>query len=162
MTIPSLFVDLDGVLADFDGYFESQFGVRPNQDTYEPPGMWDLIRKHGSFYRDQPPFPNTHQFWLSLLRFHPKPIVLTGVPWSIPNVEAHKREWVNKHLGEDVNLICCKSVDKCKYGRPGDVLIDDRIKYSHHWIQMGGIFVHHTSVENSIQKVASLYPAMRL
>ena len=65
-----LFVDLDGVLADFDSYFEQCFGVRPNHDTYEPPGMWDKIRAHGKFYRNLPMMKDALELWRAVCMLH--------------------------------------------------------------------------------------------
>ena len=159
-----LFIDLDGVLADFDGHFEKCFGVRPNQDTYEPPGMWDKIRAHGNFYRELPLMPDAYDLWggVGAILFHSgpdylQPIILTGIPHSIPDVAQQKREWVADKFGKYQKVITCFSRDKHKHGRPGDVLVDDRLKYSHYWLQMGGIFVHHKSAHQTLQELAALW-----
>jgi hypothetical protein len=156
-----IFVDLDGVLGDFDGYYEKLFGVCPNQDTYEPPDMWDNIRTHGTFYRDQPLMPDALMLWEGIKKHHPSPIILSGVPWSIPDVAAHKRTWVNRNLGFFVPLICCPSREKFSYGKMGDILIDDRLKYSHLWTKMGGEFVHYTSVSTTLQALSRLFPGVQ-
>lgn len=151
---PQVFVDLDGVLADFDGYYEKLFGVRPNQDSYEPPEMWNNIRAHGNFYRDQPMMKGAYLFWADIKRLHPNPIILTGVPYLIPKAAQQKRGWVDEYFGKHVEMICCPSKDKHKYGEPGDILIDDRLKYSQYWLDMGGIFIYHTSIHNSLRELA--------
>jgi 5'(3')-deoxyribonucleotidase len=154
---PQLFVDLDGVLADFDTGFELCFGVRPNQDNYEPPGMWDLVRNHGNFYRELPMMKDAHTLMRGLLVWHPQPIILTGIPHSIPRVVEQKIAWVEEHLGNQYPVICCPSVDKHKHGRPADILIDDRLKYSKHWINMGGIFIHYQDLNTTLAAVAMAY-----
>lgn len=151
------FVDLDGVLADFDGHYEKLFGVRPNQDTYDPPDMWDNIRDNKTFYRDQPLMPDAMELWEGCKRLHVNPIILTGIPYSIPNVKKQKQEWAWEYFGHDVEIICCRSVDKYKYMKNrGDILIDDRLKYSDHWKNAGGIFILHTSSKSSLEKLARL------
>ena len=157
MIIPRLFVDLDGVLADFDKHFEDCFGVRPNQDTYEPKGMWNMIRAHGSFYRDLPPMVDALKFWNALRLCYLHPVILTGIPASILDVETQKRAWVREHLGEHVQVICTYSRLKFKYGKKGDVLIDDRLKYASLWQDMGGIFIHHTDNEQTLSHVRTIY-----
>lgn len=154
---PQLFIDLDGVLSDFDGHYEKLFGVRPNQDTYEPSNLWDNIRANKTFYRDQPMITDAEELWEGALEIHPNPIVLTGVPYSIPNVEAQKEAWVSEHLGPNVKVICCRSTDKCLHGKLADVLVDDRLKYSKFWKEMGGVFVLHTSAKASLQRLRWLY-----
>jgi len=53
-------------------------------------------------------------------------------------------------------MIACASRDKCKFAKPGDVLIDDWTKYRDLWLAMGGRFITHTSAENSIQQLKEL------
>lgn len=154
--IRQLFLDLDGVLSDFDGYYEQQFGVRPNQDTYEPPDMWDNIRKHGYFYRDQPMMPDAMDLWLGAKKLHQNPIILSGIPHSIPNVADHKRNWVDYHLGYSVELICCASASKARFGHRGDILVDDRNKYRSIWEGMGGVWVLHQSAKQSLAELENL------
>lgn len=151
-----LFLDLDGVLADFDGFYEYHFGCRlPRELTGgDPPGMWDNIRSHGSFYRSMPVLPDALTLWEGTK--HLNPIILTGVPYSqVPDAHAHKTAWVAEHFGATVPIICCKSKDKCLHGKPGDVLIDDWPRYKSLWIKMGGTFIRHTSARKSLQELSS-------
>lgn len=155
--IPQLFVDLDGVLADFDGYYEKCFGVKPDQDNYQPKSLWKDVREHGSFYRDMTPMSYAVDLWINLHRFHPRPILLSGIPHSIPDASKQKRGWVDQHLGRHVPLVCCPSVEKCEHANPGDVLLDDRLKYSKYWINMGGIFIQHLNVPHSLIALQAVY-----
>jgi hypothetical protein len=46
-------------------------------------------------------------------------------------------------------MIACRSESKRQYMRqPGDVLVDDRLKYASLWIEAGGKFVHHADPVN--------------
>ena len=90
-----LFIDLDGVLSDFDGYYEQCFGERPDRSRpSDPPGVWDNISGHGLFYASLPLMPDAFDLWRGARRCHPEPIILTGVPYSVQNAENHKRAWV--------------------------------------------------------------------
>ncbi len=151
-----IFVDLDGVLANFDGHYEKLFGVKPDQDNYLPSELWGNIRAHGQFYRTIPEMPDAGRLWMGIRRFHEHPIILTGVPYSIPDVEKHKRAWIAEMIGSHVKVICCASKDKCEHGKPGDILIDDRLKYSKYWTDMGGVFLQHTSVSNTLWQLSQL------
>jgi hypothetical protein len=153
-----LFVDLDGVLADFDAFYFSTFGVRLDRNSPgDPPGMWDNIESHGDFYGVLPLMSDALALWEGAKRIHPNPILLSGVPHSIRGAAEQKRRWVDQHLGKDVPLILCKSRDKARYGRPGDVLIDDWHRYRDLWERMGGTFVLHTSVVDSLSKTVALF-----
>ena len=151
-----LFVDLDGVLADFYGFYSTTFGVQIEQNE-NGKEFWDNVRNHGTFYRDQPLMDDALDLWHGLKKFNIDPVILTGIPRSIPNVALHKRLWVDQHISPFVRLITCRSADKKVYGMPGDILIDDRLKYSHLWVEMGGIFVHHTSAQDTLRQLAALY-----
>jgi hypothetical protein len=54
-------------------------------------------------------------------------------------------------------MICCKSSEKCLHGKPGDILIDDWTKHRQKWLDMGGIFILHTSAKSSLQALQTLY-----
>lgn len=156
MSSRQLFIDLDGVLADFFGYYETCFGIRAAPDD-NTPDFWNNIRRHKNFYRDQPLMPDAMELWEGVKQFDPSPIILTGIPFSIPNVVEHKQQWVKKYLGPFVGVICCRSKDKCVYGNIGDILVDDRIKYREYWDDMGGIFVVHTSAQDTLAQLKALY-----
>ena len=53
-------------------------------------------------------------------------------------------------------MIVCRSKDKIKFAKPGDVIVDDWTKWQHVWEKGGGIWVLHTSAANSIAKLKEL------
>lgn len=152
-----LFLDLDGVLADFDGHYERLFGHRLDRTVVDPPNLWENISTEQTFYRDLPPLPDAMELWEGVK--HLDPVILTGLPKAsrgVPLAEKHKREWVAEHFGATVSVVCCLSKDKRCHGKPGDVLIDDWAMYRHLWIAMGGIFILHTSAKNSLYALRTL------
>lgn len=149
-----VFVDMDGVLADFDTHHEAIFGIRPDKvaDNVD----WQKVRASVGFYANIPPMADMHVLWDFVGRLTPRPIVLTGVPWSVEEAPENKRGWVRKHLGADVEVRCVKSKDKCLHCRPGDILIDDWEKYRELWIGAGGRWITHTSAERSINQLLEM------
>lgn len=150
-----LFLDLDGVLGDFYGHCKTHFGEQFSCDQEDPKELFRLIREHGDFYGTQPLLPDALELWRGVRHLHP--IILSGIPHSVPGVSGQKRSWVNRHFGAEVSLICCFSRDKWKYGKAGDVLVDDRLKYSHFWTEMGGVFVLHRDARSSLQVLSTLF-----
>lgn len=148
----TLFVDLDGVLADFDaGYFQ-RFNLVADKvaDTVD----WDRVRDTPHFYRDLPPMHDAMDLWNAVKWL--SPTILTGVPSSVPEALDNKREWVTRWLG-DVPMIGCKSKDKSLHiQRPGDILIDDWEKYKHLWLERGGRWITHVSASESLKQLATL------
>ena len=59
-----------------------------------------------------------------------------------------------KRNGDNVvNVITCHSDNKYCESGPGRVLIDDRVKFGEKWNKVGGIFIHHTDTESTIEKM---------
>lgn len=148
----SVFVDMDGVLADFHRATREQLGIVTSHDGPDPPGLWDAIRKHGEFYRDLPLMPGARELWTGVRALDPKACILTGVPSSIPNVATQKRHWFWEHF-EYAPVICCASRNKRDHGKPGDILIDDREQHRALWEEMGGIWITHVSAASSLRQL---------
>lgn len=144
-----LYVDMDGVLADFDKHHEDTFGVRPckKSDNVD----WKRVRQTPNFYYNIPPMEDMLQLWEYIERY--APTVLTGVPYSVEEAEQNKQGWVAKNLGKHVPVICCPSKDKSKHCQQGDILIDDWEKYRHLWVNKGGVWITHTSAESTIREL---------
>lgn len=147
-----LFVDMDGVLADFDSGHEAAFGIRPCKQNDDVD--WQKVRAFAGFYEGLPPMPDMHDLWAYIERH--RPIVLTGVPSSVEEAPVNKRAWVRKHLGAHVEVRCCRSKDKSLHAAPGDILIDDWEKYRHLWVAKGGRWVTHRSAAESIRELRAL------
>lgn len=143
----TLFIDLDGVLADFDTAYAAITGAPPDK-TLDNVDWREVVAVPG-FYANMPPMPDAMVLWDYVSTF-PDVVVLTGVPSSVPEAAADKRAWVTKHLGAHVKMIACRSQDKAKHMKPGDVLVDDWERYRGKWLAAGGIWITHTSAASSV------------
>jgi hypothetical protein len=135
-----IYVDMDGVLADFDKHYLKTFGKVPMR----PGGVdWKAVREHKGFYQSIPQMPDLDMLWDRLYPY--KPIVLTGIPSSVAEAEAedNKREWCKRHLTPDTEIITCRAKDKHTFCQPGDLLIDDYEKHRQLWIDAGGLWITH-------------------
>ena len=150
-----VFLDCDGVLADFDRAARQIFGMesREAEDLLGEEEFWRCIRTSGKFYRDLPLLPDALELYRAVEHLHP--VILTGCPrggWSEPQ----KVAWAEQHF-PGVHVITCASRDKVLHMKhTGDVLVDDYLKYRKLWEQAGGIFVHHISAQQSIQCLREL------
>jgi hypothetical protein len=145
-----LYLDCDGVLADFDGYSEQIFGVRPVRDgSAAEKELKARMRGHGSFYRDLPLMPDARRLYEAVE--HVNPVILTGCPgggWA----ESQKQAWAAEHF-PGVRMITCKASEKRRWCKRGDVLVDDYLRYADRWRQAGGIFLHHVDTETTLARL---------
>ena len=145
-----IFVDLDGVLADFDRGYKDII----DEETFYKVD-WDIIRNTPHFFRDLELMPDAIQLWDYVKKYNP--IILTGVPYSIISSPNDKRKFVDKHFGKEVPMIACRSKDKFRYmHNTGDILIDDREELKYLWERAGGYWITHTSATNTVNQLCGL------
>ena len=150
----TIFLDCDGVLADFNGYFHSLFGMfsEEYQDRYGIGEMWKRIRFADEFFTNLPVMPDAIKLYNHVKSYDHK--ILTGCPYG-NWAPSQKLKWRDKTFPK-TEMITCLSKNKPSYGKEGDILIDDMIKAKEGWEKMGGIFIHHTSVEETIYQLKHL------
>ena len=154
-TTPSrrVFCDLDGVLCDFEAGVVKTTGLRV-EEFMSIGTMWsELARAEPGFYSSLDWMSDGRDLWAAIAVL--EPTILTGLPrgkWASPQ----KITWCARELGPDVPVITCMARDKHKHGGAGDVLIDDRIKAKEPWEDMGGLFVHHQTTEQTLRELQRL------
>jgi hypothetical protein len=149
-----LYLDMDGVLADFDKRATAILGMFPAdfEARYGAKAFWSILQDSPEFYNSFSMMIDA-PFLLDAVS-HLKPVVLTGVPlgeWAAPQ----KREWI-KRMIPGTPVITCRSKDKAQFCSPGDVLVDDRTEYKHLWEAAGGTYVVHRSAYDSIRELRHL------
>lgn len=141
-----LFLDLDGVMADFDAHFPATFGL--DHRGLADDDMWKVINAHPSYFRDMPPCEGAIEFFREIE--HLDPIILTACPKSnYAHAATQKRAWVRQHLSNKTLILPVMG------GRhkplfmhaQGDVLIDDFPTNCAAWEQAGGIAIQHTDFD---------------
>lgn len=158
-SLPHIFLDCDGVLADFDTYAEAYFGMPPREYERQvgSPKFWAELEAKGDFYRRLPVMPDAHILMEGVR--HLNPTILTGCPrgnWA----EAQKVAWAEEHF-PGVPIITCRSSDKRLHAKPGDVLIDDWNQHRSRWIEHGGVWITHTDAETSLDALWAHYPSLK-
>jgi hypothetical protein len=156
-----LFLDLDGVLADFDKGALDLLGMSAAefQERHPAREFWSRIRKAGDFYNRLPEMADARILFDAVA--HLDPIVLTGLPfgnWAAPQ----KVAWVERHF-PGTPIITTMARDKHLHMKGGkDVLVDDRTNHREAWENAGGIFVHHREARESLVQLREIYPSVTL
>lgn len=146
-----LYLDLDGVLADFDRGVEAVTGKRPDQLTTRQ--MWRALARHPDFYGTLEMMHDAQVLWEFCAPYDP--VILTGLPMGTWAPE-QKRRWVANMLGEEVRVITCLSREKHRYSGPDRILVDDRESLRTTWEAAGGLFIHHTGAARTIAELKRL------
>ena len=143
-----LFLDVDGVLADFDAHVAAMFEASPRELGDDR--LWPLVEGLAEFWTSIPLKAGAMDIW-AVARKH-DPIFLTGCPRTgFDRAAAHKREWLRRHFGE-VPVITCFSRDKARHLKaPGDILVDDRIANIKRWEKAGGRGIWYRDAEQTVR-----------
>ena len=159
MAQPRLFLDADGVLADFDLSARQLLGMSPKDyiGAYGRGAFWKRLAKAKNFYGSLPEMPDARTLFDAVK--HLKPTILTGLPvgsWAAPQ----KVEWAAEHF-PGVPIITCMAADKHLHMHPGDVLVDDREKHRAAYEKAGVVFVDHKNAEDSLRQLAKIFPSVK-
>jgi 5'(3')-deoxyribonucleotidase len=157
---PRLFLDADGVLADFDLGARRLLGMSPKEyiAKHGRGAFWRKLAGAKNFYGTLPEMPDARLLFDAVR--HLKPTILTGLPigkWAEPQ----KVEWAAEHF-PGVPIITCMARDKHKHMHPGDVLVDDREKHRAAYEAAGVVFVHHANAADSLRQLAKIYPSVEV
>ena len=157
----TIYLDMDGVVADFDEYAARTLGVPPSQGIY-PDEIWYKLSSNARLYRDLVKTPYADElvfqcgkiakqldYTLKFLTAVPKG---NDVPWAFYD----KVYWARHNFPTIPVMFGPYSKDKWRHCRPGDILIDDRASNIQEWRAAGGIAIHHTNIDTTLQELSNL------
>lgn len=152
-----LYVDMDGVLADFDGQVRSKFSdigsdekVSDYINRIGKDKFWHDVEAIDDFWISIPPLQDKlPELFKSLRKRFPHIMILTA-PARDPNCIPQKKEWIEKHIGPGVMSLYEK--DKYIYACPKSILIDDTESKINDWNGAGGIGILFTEFDDALFK----------
>lgn len=162
-SVPLLFIDMDGVLADFEKHYEEVFDVDIKLANEDQNKFWKRIHNYdhgtGDFFYDIPLMEDALDAWNQIK--HLNPIILTACPASdYYNVGYQKIRWVRDNL--DQSCMIFPVVGGKNKGlfvhNDFDILVDDHHKNSARWVERGGQFILHTSWKDSLEILRVMHP----
>lgn len=153
----TIFLDLDGVIANFDKAAESVLGtnnIYRFEFIYGADEFWRHLNTKDDFFASMELMPGAALLLNRVLPYGCT--VLTALPHTnAERVDMQKRNWVRNHIGP-VKVITCVTKDKPKHCQPGDVLIDDRAVNKRAWEAAGGRYIVHTDVASTLAQLDSM------
>lgn len=150
--ITQLYLDLDGVFADFDQRVIELVGKHPRELPKKE--LWKVVYRDKHFFANLDMMPGAMDLWEAAKPF--KPIFLTGAP-SSDVFRAQKPVWVAEKFGPEWETIVLPRRDKQLYSKPGHVLIDDSEQNIEQWVSKGGIGILHTTAEKTITMLKQVH-----
>lgn len=141
----TLYLDMDGVVADFDGYAQRILnGNKPNHTIY-PDSDWRTLRSNPRLYRDLNKMQDSDQLVQGCRTFCQQRglnlMFLTAIPHDndMPWAFYDKVVWVQTHYPDIAVHFGPYSHDKHTHCNIGDILIDDRLSNIEEWNAAGGV-----------------------
>jgi cytidyltransferase-like protein len=149
-----IYVDMDGVIVDFDGGYEKLTGITTKEaDKKGPEFFWKPISKAGAkWWITLKWMPDGKQLWDYVKKYNPE---LLSAPSREEASRLGKRVWVKREL-PGVKLILRSADKKQEFASPNSILIDDREKNIEQWRNAGGIGILHTDAASTIKKLKEL------
>ena len=155
----TIYLDMDGVLVDFDKQFEKIAKMPPRQyeKMYGADGFWGLIDdpKRGGgvgYWRGMEWMPGGEELYNFASKYNH---FLLSSPSRSELSRIGKRMW-RKDKTPNTKLILARSYNKKNYADENSILIDDRKDTIDSWIKAGGIGIHYTSAADAIQQLKDL------
>lgn len=167
--INELFIDQDGVLADFQKRYRQIYKSDPEIDynssnkkrkELHQKRFHDFIEnKQFAALEPMPDFKEGLDYLIRIHKEYKIPIcVLTSTAKEeyIKELSAQKRFWLKKYNVPFHPVFVPGKRFKHFFSKPGRVLIDDTKSTIHNWNSMGGKGIHHTSWKKTISELNSL------
>lgn len=154
----TLYLDLDGVLADFDKAackLLNTTNIYKYEFIWGPAKFWEKLSADCAFFAELEPTADCFDLLEAVDALDP--VILTALPRTdAEDVAKQKRNWVGDNLGWNYKVITCQTKDKPDYCKPGDILVDDRAVNRDAWLAKGGTYIVHTTAERTIGTLQAL------
>ena len=151
----TLYLDMDGVVADFNEYAYRVHGFDPEVEY--PDHLWNQIAQNDRLYRELKKTPYADDlvnYCRTFTRMNKMNLYfLTAVPktnkihWAFYD----KVQWAQFYFTDIPVHFGPFSQNKHTHCIPGDILIDDRQSNINEWIIAGGLGILHETFDNTIE-----------
>lgn len=163
MRVDKIYLDMDGVLADFNRGVAELCGFPPPLKQDEDPAyddlMWAEVKKIPHFYDKLELMPGAKEMFDRLYdKYGDKCEILTGIPGprrGLSDVAEDKIKWVRRLLSQDIVVNTVRRAEKRGFAKgEGCILIDDLESTITAWNALGSTGILHTSAEETMKILA--------
>jgi 5'(3')-deoxyribonucleotidase len=171
---PTLYLDMDGVLADFNTAAKSILGAtdsdeaRAAQTGRWPDHEWRKLLDYPNFYLDLPKMPLADELVELAIRFRDNldydVRILTAIPSGndMPDAFHDKVDWINRYYGQHGFRVHFGpySHDKARHCQSrDDILVDDRTSNCAEWRAAGGtaVQVHSNGYRQALIELEQIF-----
>lgn len=155
---PKIFVDMDGVLTNFDKAVQdlgekAALGLVEGAKDEDRDYMYEAIDKAGvEFWSTMEWTPDGKKLWDFLKPYKP---ALLSSPGQLLYAEAGKTQWVAENIPGTTLLL---EPDKYRYAERDAILIDDMMDNVSAWEEQGGTGILFEDTDTTIADLTELLP----
>ena len=146
-SVPEVYVDMDGVLADFFGEWAKLDGKDHYKDIDNKEAKLYLVKEYPDYWINLPVLPNAGKLMGYIKKNFGHYKICSSPLAGDPNCEPQKRAWIKKHLSNFPPDQVIITENKAAYATQADgtpnILIDDFGKNIAGWNAAGGIGIKH-------------------
>ena len=156
-----VFVDLDGVLANFALGFHNLTGL--NSETTPDEELWPKIEEYGKtkFFSELPWMKDGKELWSFITNNFLNVKILSALGKNDKvdggKTRVGKLQWLAHNIPQlqrnDIQFVYNKRQKKDHCKSPNDILIDDTKIVIDDWNKQGGIGILHHSTQDTISKL---------
>jgi len=166
--MPHLFLDMDGVQADFFGRWAEEHGVQSYKQIPHPEQAINELANSSAervynFFRELQPLPGGIRL-INWLKTNKIPFTVLSAPLRGPYASASikaKKDWLDQYNPgtSDSAIFTSAKYKHAKDGGRSNVLVDDFGKYLNAWDSAGGIAIKHEdgNTEKTISDLEKVY-----
>lgn len=155
----TIYVDMDGVIADFDGALREKLGLSFKDDHKGK--VWGRIQKHNDtvepWFYSLPKMADADELWDFVNEHFENVAVLSASGTTPRDAPGQKKAWMGDHFGYHVEThVVQSSSDKAKFANANSLLIDDRERSTKPFMNAGGMVILHTDATSTIAQLREM------
>lgn len=160
-----VYVDMDGVLADFDGGVRTLCHMEPLDQGHvtkeENDVLWAAVRQVPHYYGQLEPIAGSLEMLREIYNMlGDRCQILTGVPkpWrGIEHASEDKVEWMHRLFSPEITVHTVLRKEKRQFCTgPQDILIDDYIANIKEWEKAGGTGILFRGAQETLERLRGI------